>query len=104
MANRDCNGVSSCFVKNLRISSTGLKLKSQWLAAYDFVQGGEASMLVLPQYLVVTTQPKLRQQLAGLQELQYRQDELKEDYSFAIERLANDFTHNALSLQPGSNR
>ena len=93
MANRDCSGVLPCFVKNLSISYSGLALKSKWLASYDFVAGGEASLLVLPGYLVATTQPQLCQQLAGVQELQYRQDELNTDFSFAIERLVGDFAH-----------
>ena len=101
MANDYCNRRQDCFVKNLTISSTGLSLKSKWLTPYNFIEGGEASMLVLPEYLVVTTHPALRQQLAAIQELQFRQDELKQDFSFAIQHLAHgvSFCSSELSSQ-----
>lgn len=97
-------GVSRNSVQHFQVTANGIQLMPEWLESFGFNKGSQSTMLVMPEYLVITTHPKLRQQLAGLQELQYRQDELKADFSFAIERLANDFAHSALSVQPGSSR
>ena len=98
MTTTHCNCHQDCFVKNLlvknlTVSSTGFSIKSKWLAPFNFVEGGEASMLLLPNYLVITDQPVHRQQLAAIQELQLRQDELKQDFTSAVQRLANDFEY-----------
>ncbi len=88
MAKAYCSGLKDCFVKDFRIKSQGIDLKAKWITPFGFTQNTDVSMLVLPEYLVLTTQPNLRQQIAAIQELQFRQDELKQDFGHAILSLA----------------
>lgn len=75
-------------VKQINVDNDGLLLKKHWLAEYNFMESTEASLLLLPGYLVVTNHPGKQKFIKAIEELQFRQDELKEDFSGAIISLA----------------
>lgn len=93
MANDYCSGQQDCFVKDFRIKENGMCLKSKWITPFGFTQNTHVSMLVLPEYLVLTAQSNLRQQMMAIQELQFRHDELKQDFSQAIMSLAENMRY-----------
>lgn len=96
MAEHDFKGFGGCFVKEFPLVEGNLVLKQRWLslfhANFNVTVPSQASLLVLPEYVLVTTQPQLCGQLAGIAELQYRQDELKQDFSQAIAGLLTQIT------------
>ncbi|UAA37536.1 hypothetical protein KIH87_12525 [Paraneptunicella aestuarii] len=108
MANCDFKGFGGCFVKEFPLEQGNLVLKQRWLSLFHANSGNQkhtgepvsgsshsqaqASLLVLPGYVLITTQPHLCGQLAGIAELQFRQDEVKQDFSHAIEGLLMQIT------------
>lgn len=110
MANIDFKGFGACVVKgfplekgNLVLNSALSEIKEPWLSSFqpesnanEGVKGGtirtQAFLLALPGYMLITTEPELCGQMAGIAELQFRQDELKQDFSHAIEGLVKQVT------------
>lgn len=80
-----------CVVKQLHHKPRGFVLKSTWLTPFGFDHRSEATLLLTPGYLVITTQPKHQAILNAINELQLRQDEVREDFTGAIETLVATF-------------
>lgn len=76
-----------CFVNNIRIKNNGLWLKPKPLCTYGFNSNTQATILFTQGTILITNQPHKQQLLSAIKELQYRQDELKQDYSQAINAL-----------------
>ncbi len=80
-------------VKQVKIDNDGLSLKSHWLDEFNFVRDSESSLLMLPGFLIMTNHPGKQRLIKAIEELQYRQDELKQDFSQAIIHLAQSIRY-----------
>lgn len=80
-------------VKEVTVETDGLTLKKHWLQEFNFMENSEASLLMLPGYLVLTNHPGKQRLIKAIEELQFRQDELKEDFSNAIIHLAQNIRY-----------
>ncbi len=75
-------------IEHFEVSDKGITLESSWLTAFNFNVGSKVSCLLRPGYLVITNQSAKLQTLNGIEELQFRQDESKRDFSMSIAQLA----------------
>ena len=109
MANIDFKCFGACVVKefplvkgNLVFKSALEEIKEPWLTSFQAESGepkeAQAFLLAQPGYMLITTHPQLCGQMAGIAELQFRQDELKQDFSHAIEGLVKQVTSSIPAL------
>lgn len=75
-------------VEHLKVSEDGIIIESSWLESFNFEPDTTARCLIRPGYLVITNLPDKLRIFDGLEELLYRQDEIKQDYSLPIAQLA----------------
>ena len=75
-------------VEHLKVSEEGIIVHSSWLESFNFEPESTARCFIRPGYLVITNLPDKLQTLDGLEELLYRQDETKQDYSLPVAQLA----------------
>ena len=80
-----------CTVQNAIYSSNGIVLTKRLLSPFGFSAHTPARVLVTEGYLVITTRPELTGMLKGIEELQLRQDEAREDFTDAIKVLLHQF-------------
>ena len=75
-------------VEHLAVSDGNIVIESSWLESFNFAPDSTARCLIRPGYLVITNLPDKLKTLDGLEEMLYRQDETKQDYSLPIAQLA----------------
>lgn len=75
-------------VSQVSVGSEGVVLEKESLQEFNFLSGTQASVLMMPGFVVITNHPGKENILKAIEELQYRQDELKQDFSQAIINLA----------------
>ena len=71
-------------VQKVEISGGGIALNEDCMQEFNFMEGAEASVMIMPGFMVVTNHPGKEKVIKAIEELQYRQDELKVDFSQAI--------------------
>lgn len=82
----------NCFVKHINLKPKGITIKPELLKAYGF-QSQQATILLFTQGEIIIT--SVHEQVAiinGIEELQFRQDEKKVDFTAAITELLKAVT------------
>ena len=74
---------------HFQVDEQGLQVKASTLANFEFAPGDEVTLMLRNGELVLTRNPLKRALLKCAEELQLRQDELKEDFSAGIAALVN---------------
>ena len=80
-----------CVVKQIVYNTHGITLTNRLINPFGFEPSQHTTVLVTPGYLVITTRPDLSDMLKGIEELQLRQDEIREDFTDAIKVLLHQF-------------
>ena len=85
----DASGIDikSSDIKSPDIKSNGIHIEAAQLETFYLNAGENLKCLVQPGYMVITTLPHKHKILEAIEELHYRQDELKQDFSLAIAQL-----------------
>ena len=81
-----------CFVKHIASNRKGINLKPRLIAQFGFKPDQPISLLLTQGRIIITTDPRERSILKGIQELQFRQDEMKEDFSESVGLLVGLFS------------
>lgn len=76
-------------IKHVQVSGKGVRLKPSMLESFNFSKGSQASCLFLPGLVVLTNHPDKLTIFRAIEELQYRQDETKQDFAVPIMQLAD---------------
>lgn len=71
-------------IESANIVESGIDIDAATLKQFNLGADSEATMLMMPGLLIMTNHPKKQEIMRAIEELQYRQDELKVDFSRAI--------------------
>lgn len=82
------NSINCMNVERLEVSEEGIVVSASCLESFNFAPDTEVRCFIRSGYLVITNLPGKLKTLDGLEELLYRQDETKQDYSLPIAQLA----------------
>ena len=74
----------NCFVKHIKSKPKGITLNAELLKVYGFQSKQATSILFTQGQIIITNIPEQVAIHKGIEELQFRQDELKTDFSGAI--------------------
>lgn len=76
-----------CYVKQIYCNKNGIHLKPPLLNPNGFTPKQSATLLIMQDHILITLNPKKRNIMLCIQELQLRQDEMKKDFEPAVEAL-----------------
>ncbi len=86
--NTSKNPFVSLNIEHIEVSNEGIHIKLPLLESFNMDVGSKVRCLLQKGYLVITNLPHKIKTLDAIEELQYRQDETKRDFTLPIAQLA----------------
>ena len=93
MGKEHLNLPGGCFVNKISNNPGGITLHAEFLTDFGFELQQSATLFITQGKIIITTDSQLCNVLDAIEELQFRQDELKQDFEPAIYALIGLFHH-----------